>query len=676
MVGRTSVSRGANGEGGDAGAGRASFSRVVAAGSRGDSRCKSKDNKSREWRAMEGQESRGRFVIMAKPEVRNCTLDCPMPCSFLIIQAAAALASQPAPAPPIRFSDAAPAAKLGFVAHCGTPAKRDIVEANGSGVAVGDFDGDGDLDFFFAQGSTLEELNAGGGASPELWIQDGGVFVNKSAECGLAGVKGWWTGVAAADADGDGDLDLYLCGYLKSVFLINERISENNKNGADSGKLIFTEKTAAAGLADNAWATGACWFDADNDGDLDLYLVRYLELDAKNPPRGTVGSLHLPCTWRGMEVYCGPKGFVATPDRFFKNNGGAGIVTFTDATAEAGFDKAPASYGLGVCPLDFDRDGDTDLYVANDSKANFLWRNDGGKFTEIGFASGVSLGDDGSTYSGMGVAADDLTGDGLPDIVVTNFSDEPVSLYKSRKPMKPGEFVYDTDTSSSGIGARTMSTLKWGVDMADFDLDGDLDIFVANGHVYPQADSPNTGTQYRQQNQVFMNDGSGKLNLLKPEAGSPLLERRSHRALALLDLDDDGDSDVLIVPVDGAAVLLRNEATVPSAGGAARVRIELAGNNKNTEALGAIITVHAGGVARVREVRRAGSYASSRDPRVCVGLGASRAVDKIEIQWPGGAKETVPGEGLLNCNIKIAQGKGVVAKSPIQIPSDNKSGNK
>ncbi|MFN0207260.1 MAG: CRTAC1 family protein [Planctomycetota bacterium] len=560
---------------------------------------------------------------------------------------------------PLEFNDAATSRKLGFVATCGTPAKVDIVETNGTGAAAADFDLDGDLDLFFAQGSTLDAINAGGGAAPELWLFDNQQFLKLTTETTLQKTLGWWTGVAAGDADGDGDIDIYLCGYLKSVYLRND----TSQNAAGVPTVKFTDATRAAGLEDYGWATGACWFDADGDADLDLYLVRYLELDPKRPPRGTVGSLHLPCAWRGLPVFCGPRGFVATPDRFFKNQGGG---TFVESTGDSGFDTAPASYGLGVCPVDFDRDGDLDLYIANDSKANFLWRNDGGKFVECAFETGVGLGEDGSTYAGMGVAADDATGDGCPEIVVTNFSDEPVSVYKNRLKAAPGFVTFDNISATSGVGAETMATLKWGVDLADFDLDGDLDLFIANGHVYPQADSPNTGTQYKQQNQIFLNDGFGKFTLWRPSAGSPLLERRSHRALALLDFDDDGDCDILIIPVDGPAVLLENAAPLPSLGGRARARILLQSKSKNTEAIGASVTLAAGGILQTRDVRRAGSYASSRDPRLCFGLGSAAEIDKIEIRWPGGKTETIPGAGLVNCNITIVEGAGVVSKIPIR----------
>jgi hypothetical protein len=567
--------------------------------------------------------------------------------------------SVPPPAA-LQFRDATAAATLDFNARCGTPAKLDIVEANGVGVAVGDFDLDGDLDLCFAQGSTLEELNAGGGARPEIWLRDNGRYVRQSPSGALDTLRGWWTAVSAADADGDGDIDLYLCGYGKSAFLRNEFV---DATGQRAPALSWTDATKESGLEDSGWSTGAAWFDADGDGDLDLYLVRYLELDPRHPPRGTVGSLHLPCVWRGLPVYCGPRGFTPTPDRFFKNNGNG---TFTEATSEFGFDRAPASYGLGVCPIDFDRDGDIDLYVSNDSKANFLWRNDGGgHFTEVAFESGVGLGDDGSTYAGMGIAADDADGDGFPEIVVTNFSDEPVSFYKNRGPDARGEVLYDNASASSGIGAQTMATLKWGCDFADFDLDGDLDLFIANGHVYPQADSPNTGTTYRQQNQVFINQGAGRFTLWKPPAGSPLLERRSHRAVATLDFDDDGDSDILIVPVDGPAVLLDNGMPRPTEGGPARVRVKLVTNTKNTEALGAEVTLRAAGASQTRWVRRGGSYASSRDPRLCFGLGKASTVDRIEVRWPDGKRESVPGEGLVNCSITIREGAGVVDKSPL-----------
>ncbi|HKE02013.1 MAG TPA: CRTAC1 family protein [Planctomycetota bacterium] len=562
-----------------------------------------------------------------------------------------ALAACPgrAASPEIVLRDATAEVGLGFVARCGGPEKRDIVEANGVGVAVLDADRDGDLDLFFAQGTTLAEHVAGRGARPSLWLQDAGRFAETDAAAAGLAVEGWWTTPSAADADGDGDTDVLLCGYGRTAYFRNE---------SAPGAVRFVEATQESGLVDSGWSTEAAWFDADNDGDLDVYLVRYLELDPRSPPRGVVGPLRIPCTWRGLDVYCGPKGFVATPDRFFRNRGDG---TFEEATAEAGFAAAPASYGLGACPVDFDRDGDTDLYVANDSKANFLWRNDGGHFVECALAAGAAVGDDGSTYAGMGVAADDLDGDGLPDVVVTNFSDEPVSVYRNR-----GGGTFVTATWTSGVGAFTQATLKWGVDLADFDLDGDLDVFVANGHVYPQADSPNTGTSYRQANQLFVNDGHASFRLLDAPEGSPLRERRAHRAVALLDLDDDGDDDLVIVPCDGPAIVLRNEAPVPSAGGRARVRVELRGSGKNTDALGAVVTVRAGGRAMAREVRRGGSYAASRDPRLCFGLGDARDIESIEVRWPGGARETIPGAGLVNRAVTIAQGRGVVARAELR----------
>ncbi len=574
----------------------------------------------------------------------------------LVVLALAVVAgcNRPAAGSAIRFSDGTASKGLAFVARCGTPEKRDIVEANGTGVAVLDADGDGDLDLLFAQGSTLEEVAAGRGARPSLWRSDGGRFAE--AEMGSA-PEGWWTGVAAADADGDGDVDVLLCGYRRTAFL---------RNDSEGGTIRFSDATEPSGLADEGWSTGACWFDADGDGDLDLYLVRYLELDPRHPPRGAVGSLRLPCEWRGLAVYCGPKGLVPTPDRFFRNTGAG---RFEEATLEAGFAEAPASYGLGVCPVDFDRDGDTDLYVANDSKANFLWRNDGGRFVECAYPVNVGLADDGSTYAGMGVAADDLDGTGYPEIVVTNFSEEPVSVYRARPPAEGGSVLYDVATWTSGVGAATLATLQWGVDLADLDLDGDLDLFVANGHVYPQADSPGTGTSYRQRNQVFVNDGHGRLAELAPGPDSPLRERRSHRALATLDLDDDGDTDVLLVPVDGAAVLLRNEAPGPAAGGPARVRIELRDPGPNREGLGAVVTVSAGGTRFVREVRRGGSYAVSRDPRLCVGLGAARAIDEIVVRWPGGESERIPGAGLANRAIVIERTRGVVRSEALAVPA-------
>lgn len=581
--------------------------------------------------------------------------------------------SKPA-ATPIVFSDATAELGLTYSARCGGPEKLDIVEANGVGAGVLDADLDGDLDLFFAQGSSLEELNAGGGAHPSYWRNDGGRFVDSSADVGLRGeaaakLKGWWTCVTVGDPNGDGIPDIFLGGYLKSAFLVNSH--------AQGRQVQLTDRAREMGIDERGWVSNACFLDGDGDGDQDLYLVRYLELDPKRPPRRVAGSLKVPCTWRGQEVYCGPKGLVPTPDRYFKNEGGE----FTEATLEAGFSGAPASYGLGICPVDFDADGDLDLYVANDSKQNFLWRHDADGFVECAFETGVGLGEDGSTYAGMGVAAGDVNGDGLPDLVVTNFTDEPVSLYTSRAasygvPKKP--VLYDTATWTSGIGRATLATLKWGVELEDLDLDGDLDVFVMNGHVYPQADAKGTGTSYAQRNQVFVNSGAGKFEELVPPSGSPLLERRSHRILAALDLDDDGDEDFLLVPVDGPAALLRNGTATPASGGAHRVRIECLLPPREPglaprDALGAQVTVITPSGRQVREVRRSGSYASSRDPRLCFGLGSSPEIQQIEIRWPDGTRDVVPGSGLAGRAVRIVQGKPVsVSSTPLSEGGSNK----
>lgn len=539
---------------------------------------------------------------------------------------------------------------LDFVARCGVPEKRDIVDANGTGVAVFDVDQDGDLDLLFAKGSTLEELRKGGGAHPEFYVNTGRGFERATARVGIASVRGWWTAVAAADADGDGDVDVLVCGFERTAYFRNDT--------PRGGEPSFVEATKEAHLTDRGWSTGACFFDADNDGDLDVYLVKYLELDAKNPPRGFVGPLRLPCTWRGHPVYCGPRGFTPTPDRFFRNRG-KGV--FEEATADAGFAAAPPSYGLGVCPGDFDGDGDLDLYVTNDSKANFLFRNDGGTFVECAFEAGAGFGEGGATYAGMGIAEGVVDDSGFPSLFVTNFSDEPASFYRSQGHDEAGFVRFELESARSGLTARTLANLQWGVDVGDFDLDGDLDLFLCNGHVYPQADAPNTGTSYAQRNQLFWNDGKGRFREHDPEPGSPLSVRRSHRALAVLDIDDDGADDLLVVPVDGAAVLLRNDVKIPDAGGPARVRVELRGGGANSEGLGAVVTVAAGGRRLPRQVRRSGSYASSRDPRLCFGLGRAREVEWIEVRWLGGRVTRVPGEGLVNCAVLIGE-SGVLSK--------------
>ncbi|HKB17291.1 MAG TPA: VCBS repeat-containing protein, partial [Planctomycetota bacterium] len=378
------------------------------------------------------------------------------------------------------FSEVSAGSGIEFRNLCGSPAKEYILEANGNGAALADLDGDGDLDLFVTQGTTIESWIRGEGESNRFFRNLGGWRFEDATRSSGLDRRGWWNGAAAADFDGDGDVDVYVTAYGHNALFRN-----------DGGR--FREVGEAAGVDDPSWSTSAVWFDLDLDGALDLYVANYLEFDARHPPKGSIDRV--PCRWKGREVFCGPHGFPPTPDRVYRNLGDG---RFEDVSALCGARSVAPSYGLGAVAADLDLDGDEEIYVANDSMPNFLFRNDAGTLVEVGVEAGVALSETGRAQAGMGVDSGDFDGDGLPDLVVENFSDESTGLYRNA-----GRLLFDHATHATGLGAPTLASLTWGLSFLDFDLDGDLDLLLANGHVYPQADDPDTGTSYRQPCQLF-----------------------------------------------------------------------------------------------------------------------------------------------------------------------------
>jgi enediyne biosynthesis protein E4 len=532
------------------------------------------------------------------------------------------------------FQDVAQAAGITAVIRSGTEKQEYIPEVKGLGVGLLDYDGDGRLDVFFTSGSTVERAQKGEpGFGCILYRNEtpaGGPlkFTDVTQAAKIPATR-WAGGPAIADYDGDGRHDIFISGLLGSILLRNR------------GDGTFEDATVAAGLAVSGWSTSAAFADLDQDGDLDLYVARYLTFDVANPPRHGGGWT---CTWKQRIVMCGPRGLPAEPDVVYRNEGNG---AFTDATAAWGFDQAEPQYGLGVVIGDFSGDGRPDVFVANDSSPNHLFENEGGKFADRALERGVAYSEDGREMAGMGVDAHDLNEDGIPDFVVTNFSDQPTSVYLSQ-----GAGRWFESSRATNVALASYPMLSWGVGIQDMDDDGFADVFIANGHVYVSADEPGTDTHYRQKNQLFKNDGKGRFEEIGRELGPGLQDAHVARGAAFGDLDADGDLDVVVVNLNERPSVLENR--LPA--GNAWVSIALEQPGKNSEAIGASIAVTAGGRTQTREVRRGYSFLASNDVRAHFGLGKAKTVDAVTVRWPDGSTEKFSGVGTGRVTLKRGGG--------------------
>jgi tetratricopeptide (TPR) repeat protein len=523
----------------------------------------------------------------------------------------------------------------------GKPDKWTILETTGAGACLFDADGDGDLDLYLVNGGTLAGLSGQAGqpaASDAFYLNDGrGNFEDVTAAAGFGTAeKAWGGGCAAADPDNDGDADILVTNFGPSVFYRND------------GRGHFSDATATVGLvggpeSGSRWSLGAVFFDSDGDGDLDLYVANYLIFD---PADGEM--LARRCRWKSGEVMCGPRGFAGQPDNFYRNRGDG---TFEEVSADAGVKDA--YYGMGVVAGDLDGDGDTDLFVANDSQQNLLLVGDGkGAFRDAALEAGVALSGDGRPQSGMGTDLGDYDGDGDEDLLVTNFSDDYHTLYRN-----DGDLLFTDVSGAVGLDPATRFAVGWAAAFFDFDNDGDLDIFTASGHVYPGVENFDAGTSYRQRNQLFENDGHGAFREVGAEGGEALTVPGNGRGVATGDIDDDGDLDLVVVNSDGPPVLLKNQ------GGnkLAWVELKLQGTKSPRDGIGTQVSLHAGGKRQFREARRNAGYLSSHDPRLHFGLGEAKSVDKIELRWPSGKRQTL--ENLpARCILTIDEDRGLVAK--------------
>ena len=558
--------------------------------------------------------------------------------------------SSPAPSPPAKaappaakalFVDVTRAAGIEFHLTCGTSKEKlYILETQCGGAAAFDYDNDGWMDLLLVDGSTIEDYRAGKCHPPRLYHNNhDGTFTDVSAKSGL-NFCGWGYGVAIADYDNDGWEDVYITGFRGSA------LYHNNHDGT------FTDVTAKAGVANaDHWGTSAAFGDYDNDGNLDLYVADYVDIDINNLPQ--FGSSQF-CQYRGIPVNCGPRGLKGDRDRLYHNSGDG---TFTDVTDKLTIDPGNY-YGLGVLWLDYDKDGCLDLYVADDSSPSLLYHNNcKGGFTEVGAEAGVAYSSDGREQAGMGIDTADYDRDGWPDIAKTNFSDDSNNLYHNDH---NGEF---TDMAgAAGIGSLSIPYLGFGTKFLDFDNDGWPDLFIANGHVDPQVEGQSFGVGYAERPFLFHNLKNGKFEEIGQRAGSAFARLYVGRAALTADFWNRGRQDLLFSNLEGSPVLLRNE--VPSPGH--WLRIKTVGAKSNRDGFGAQVEIAAEGSTRSAEVRAESSFESSNDPRVHFGLGSATRVDTIVIRWPSGQVEKL-GPEAADQELLVQEGRGVVERSPVAV---------
>ena len=535
--------------------------------------------------------------------------------------------------PPIHFREANSGLHIP-VPGSNISEKKYIIQQMSGGVALFDCDNDGKLDIAVVNDSTLDHYrNAGGDPMVTLYHQDAGfTFSDITKSAGLSH-RGWSMGIAVADYDNDGLLDLYVTGYNGNVLYHN------------LGGCKFEDVTTKSGLSVGGFSTGAAWADYDRDGHVDLFVSRYIHSDVEK-----LGAITT--NYKGLAVEA-PWGMHGESDFLFHNRGDG---TFEDVSKKAGVNDPEGRLGLGAVWGDYDNDGWPDLYVANDTESNYLYRNKhDGTFEDIALLSGAAVSGEGKALGSMGVDFGDFDRDGRLDITVTTFAYQPVELHRN---VSADEFSDVTWTAKTG--QPTFRFVKWGTGFVDFDNDGLLDLFVANGHIYTAIDTLPGEPAYKEPILLFRNTGKQTFEEIAGTAGLNDSALQSRRGAAFGDLNNDGLIDAVVFNQNGPPSIFLNDTKASGH----RVLFKLEGTTSNRAAIGARVTVYAGGIARIAEVRAGGSYISQNDLRLHFGLGSETRISKVEITWPNGKREELK-DLAADAIYTIGEGKGITQTTPL-----------
>jgi hypothetical protein len=594
-----------------------------------------------------------------------------LPASFLLPGSWAAALQKPAASPAARkaakvvapvagfsFTDVAAQAGLGGAVNVfgGIDRKRYLLEEIGCGVALFDYDNDGWLDIFFVNGTRFDGISPEHQPSNSLFHNNrDGSFTNVTEKAGLSH-SGWGQGCCIGDYDNDGYDDLFVT-YWGGLVLYH-----NNGDGT------FTDVTEKAGLLQKTprprWNTGCCFVDYDRDGHLDLFVANYVNFDPQVVPQPGDNQY---CRYYGLSVGCGPQGLSGGTNILYHNRGDG---TFEDVSERSGITvprgpSAPTidrmqwipagSYGLGVCAADFDNDGWPDIYVACDSVASRFYHNkQNGTFEEIGSDIGCAFNENGTAQGGMGVGVGDYDCDGWLDIVKTNYSDQTANLYHNN-----GDGTFYDAVYQAGMGGNT-KYLGWGVGLFDFDNDGWPDVFMSNGHVFPEVDTRRLHVTFKEKKIVYKNLGNGRFADVTASTGAATNQLRSSRGTAFGDFDNDGDVDVVVINMNEPPSLLRTECPAKNNW----LKVKCIGTKSNRSAIGARVKVVTGRHSQINEVMSGSSFMSQNDLRLHFGLGRATQADLVEIRWPLGLVESFKNVEV-NQLLVVQEGHGIVQKEKL-----------